>query len=206
MPMKTAARSPARADRYALYERAVQDPQLELKLLERMLRRAGRRAQRLREDFSGSALLAAAWVSRGPLRSAIAVDHDRRVHDWARAHRLPGLGPAAARLELVHADVRHGPEGPFDAIAALNFSYQAFHTRAALKDYLSASLGALAPRGVLMLDVLGGWLVQQGLVERRPLPGGCATGGDTTGESGPCPSCPISSMRSASRPSRSYGT
>jgi len=156
-------------DPYALYERAVQDPVVELGLLERALRRAGRPAKRLREDFSGTALLSARWVAAGPERSAVAVDIDPAVHDWARAHHVPALGSASRRLRLVHADVRRGPSGPFDAVVALNFSYQVFRTRTSLKDYLSGARRALAPGGVLMLDVFGGGLAQQGLLDRRRL-------------------------------------
>ncbi|HEY3451998.1 MAG TPA: class I SAM-dependent methyltransferase [Myxococcales bacterium] len=160
------------ADRFALYEEAVQEPEDELALLEGALRRAGRPAVRLREDFSGTALLSATWVGADPRRVAVAVDNDPAVHDWARLRRLPRLGQAAKRLRLVQADVRRGPRGPFDAIVALNFSYRALHARKELKDYLRGALRALAPGGVLMLDAYGGWLTQQGLTERRKLGGG----------------------------------
>lgn len=156
-------------DPYSLYERAVQDPDVELGLLERALRRSGRPAKRLREDFSGTGLFSARWVAAGPERSAVAVDIDRAVHDWGRAHHGPALGSASRRLRWVRADVRRGPSGPFDAVVALNFSYQALRTRPALKDYLSGALRALAPGGILMLDAFGGWLAQQGLIERRRL-------------------------------------
>lgn len=172
MHSKPAVRAPAAStiDRYALYEKAVQDPDLELALLERMLRRAGRPARRLREDFSGTALLSARWVSAGPDREAVAVDRERRVHAWTRANRLTGLGAAARRLELVCGDVRRAASHPpFDAIIALNFSYQNLLTRGALRDYLTGVRGALAPGGVLMLDLFGGELVQLGLTERRRL-------------------------------------
>jgi len=172
-------RSPARPsraaqpppDRHRLYELAVQDPGAELDLVERTLRRSGRHPRRLREDFSGTALLAATWVARGPRREAVAVDRDRSVHDWARRHRLPGL-PGAERLRLATADVRRAPRGPFDAIVALNFSWQAFRERAALRSYFAAALRSLAPGGVLVLDLFGGWLAQQTRTERRRLPGG----------------------------------
>jgi SAM-dependent methyltransferase len=165
-------RKPTRPDRYLLYEKAVQEPQTELALVERLLKRGGRPARRLREDFSGTALLSATWVARGPGRSAMAVDLDPAMHDWARAHRLPGLGAAAQRLQLVNTDVRRGPRGRFDAVIALNFSYQIFQTRTAMKQYLSNVRRALAPGGVFVLDVFGGWLTQRGLTERRRLGGG----------------------------------
>lgn len=165
-------RLPPADDPHRLYELAVQDADDELALLLRVLRRAGRQALRLREDFAGTSLLAARWVTSGPRRSAVAVDLDPGVHAWARAHRLPSLGRAAERLRLVRADVRRGPRGPFDAIIAFNFSWQVLRTREALRGYLAAARRALAPGGVLLLDVFGGWDAQRPLRERRRLRGG----------------------------------
>jgi SAM-dependent methyltransferase len=170
-PARTPRRS-ASLDRHLLYERAVQSPDAELGLLLRLLRRAGHPARRLREDFSGTALLSASWVTGGPRRTAVAVDLDPAVHRWAERHRLPGLGAAARRLRLVEADVRRGPRGPFDAILALNFSYQVFHRRADLLAYLRAARRALAPGGLFMLDLFGGWLAQQEVEEHRRIGGG----------------------------------
>jgi SAM-dependent methyltransferase len=169
------ARAPGRRpvpDRHLLYERAVQSPEAELGLVRRLLRRAGQPARWLREDFSGTALLSAAWVRSGPRRIAVAVDLDPAVHRWAAIHRLPALGPAAERLHLVQADVRRAPPGPFDAILALNFSYQVFQERAALKAYLAAARRALVPGGLFMLDLFGGALAQQAATERRRIGGG----------------------------------
>jgi SAM-dependent methyltransferase len=169
------ARKPGRLpahDPHLLYERAVQSPDAELGLLRRLLRRAGQPARWLREDFSGTALLSASWVRSGPERIAVAVDLDPAVHRWAAAHRLPALGRAAERLRLVQADVRHAPRGPFDAVLALNFSYQVFQQRAALKAYLTAARRALVPGGLLLLDLFGGALAQQAATERRRIGGG----------------------------------
>lgn len=168
------ARRPAspRPDRHLLYQRAVQNADAELDLLERVARRAGQPVRALREDFSGTALLAASWVRRGPGRTAVAVDRDPGALDWARRHRLPALGPAASRLRLAQADVRRGPRGPFDAILALNFSWQAFTTRAGLRGYLAAARRSLRPGGVLLLDAFGGWEAQRPLREARAIGGG----------------------------------
>lgn len=154
-------------DRHVLYEKAVQDPSFEIRLLERLLRRAGVSGRRLREDFSGTALMAARWVERGPDHTAAAVDLDPAVHAWARAHRLPALGPDRDRLALFTADVRAGPPGPFDAIVALNFSWMVLADRQALGGYLRAARAALAPGGALVLDAFGGWDAQKVLTERR---------------------------------------
>lgn len=174
MPRATrrTSRRPAAPDRHLLYERAVQSPDTELGLLTRLLRRAGQPALRLREDFSGTALLSASWVAGGPRRTAVAVDLDTSVHRWAARHRLPALGAAARRLRLVEADVRHAPRGPFDAILALNFSYQVFHRRADQLAYFRAVRRSLAPGGLFVLDLFGGWLAQREATERRRIGGG----------------------------------
>lgn len=169
-PRRRAPVSPS-TDRYVLYERAVQEPNDEIALLERMLKKTGRPPRRLREDFSGTALLAATWVLKGPDRTAVAVDLEPKVHAWARAHRLPDLGDAARRLRLVQADVRRGPRGPFDAILALNFSYMVFQARPDLRDYFRSVRRSLAPGGVFMLDLFGGWLAERGLADRRKVRG-----------------------------------
>jgi SAM-dependent methyltransferase len=150
----------------------VQHGPTEVDLLERILRRRGRRPRRLREDFSGTALLAVEWVRRGPARTAVAVDIDPAVHAWARRQRVPELGETSARLRLVTADVRASPGRDFDAVVAFNFSYSVFKTRAELGRYLRRARRALAPGGLLVLDAFGGWDAQKELVERRRIAGG----------------------------------
>jgi SAM-dependent methyltransferase len=168
----TRAPAPSPRDPHVLYERAVQNPDGEIDLVLRLLRRRGHPARRLREDFSGTAAIAARWVERGRDRTAVAVDLDPGVHAWARRFRVPALGEAAARLELVTADVRESPGRGFDAILALNFSYGVFRTREALRGYLVAARRALAPGGLVALDAFGGWDAQKALVERRRIGGG----------------------------------
>jgi SAM-dependent methyltransferase len=164
--------APEPHQRHRLYERAVQDAPGEVALIERILRRHGRTPRRLREDFSGTALLSEEWVLRGRGRSAVAVDVDPSVHRWAREHRLARARAAARRLSLVTADVR-GPTGRgYDAIVAFNFSYSVFKRREELRDYLRRARAALSPGGVIVLDAFGGWDAQKELVERRRIGGG----------------------------------
>lgn len=165
-------RPAAAPDPHRLYEAAVQDAPSEVDLLDRVLRRGGRRPLRLREDFSGTALVSAEWVRRGRERTAVAVDLDPAVHAWARAHRLPPLGDAARRLALVTADVRAPNGRGYDAVVAFNFSYSVFKTRLELGAYLRRVRAALAPGGVFVLDAFGGWDAQKELVERRRIRGG----------------------------------
>jgi SAM-dependent methyltransferase len=174
-PKRRRARRTPRAerpDRHRLYERAVQDAPSEVDLVDRVLRRHGRRPLRLREDFSGTALVSAEWVRRGAARTAVAVDLDPGVHAWAARHRLPELGAAADRLRLVTADVRERNGSGYDAVVAFNFSYSVFKRREELLGYLRRASAALAPGGVFLLDAYGGWDAQKVLVERRRIRGG----------------------------------
>jgi SAM-dependent methyltransferase len=174
-PRPAAGRGPtaaARADRHRLYEAAVQDPGDELRRLERLFREAGRAPGSLREDFCGTALLAARWVAGRRGRTATAVDLDAGVLAWARAHRLPALGAAARRLRLRQGDVRRAGPGRFDAVVALNYSYQVFHRREWLCDYFRAVRRSLAPDGLFLLDAFGGWEAHRPVRQGRRLRGG----------------------------------
>lgn len=150
----------------------MQDAPSEVDLVDRLVRSGGRVPLRLREDFSGTALVSAEWVRRGARRTAVAVDRDASVHAWARAHRLPPLGDAASRLALLTGDVRGANGEGYDAVVAFNFSYSVFKTRDEVREYLRNVRDALAPGGVFVLDVYGGWDAQKELVESRRLPGG----------------------------------
>ncbi|MBI5494953.1 MAG: class I SAM-dependent methyltransferase [Deltaproteobacteria bacterium] len=161
--MKT--RSPslaARADPHALYERAVQDPLREVRLLVRVYQDAfGATPLRLREDFCGTAAVSAAWVRGGARRQAWGVDQDRTVLEWGMRHHVAALAPAARRrIHLMRGDVRAPAPVRVDVIAAANFSFFGFHARADLRDYLCQARKNLARRGVLVLEMMGGADVQ----------------------------------------------
>lgn len=159
------------ADRFALYERAVQDPTRDVALLARQFRSAaGRTARVLREDFCGSAALACAWVQRHGDNVAYAVDHDPDVLAWAKARADRVLPPAArAALRFACADVRTGRGPRADVVCAFNFSYCTFKTEVELLGYLRRCRARLARDGILVLDVWGGGLTQAELEDRQRL-------------------------------------
>ena len=73
----------SQADRHALYEQAVQDPERDVRFFSRVYRRLrGRDALRLREDFCGTAALCHAWVQSMPERTAVGVDLCQETMDW----------------------------------------------------------------------------------------------------------------------------
>jgi hypothetical protein len=143
--------------RFAFYEAAVQVPEHEVSFFERAYKDAHHALpQVLREDFSGTAAVARAWVASGPERRAAAVDHDPEplAEGLAEASRL---GLPAARLRFIESDVRRAEINPAADVACVqNFSINELGERAALLEYLHGTLAGLAARGVLVIDVMGG--------------------------------------------------
>ena len=159
----------SRADRYDLYQRAVQEPEADFRLIERVFRRRyGRPPRTFREDFCGTALIACRWVARHPENRAFAIDLDPAPLAWGRAHNLTALAPEqAARVKLIEGDVRDVGHAKVDVTAALNFSYYLFQRRDELRQYLRCARATLLPEGMLLLDAYGGADAQRTLRERR---------------------------------------
>lgn len=166
---------------HALYEASVQGVEYDLDLMERIYRRHhGRRFRLLREDFCGTAALAGAWVLRRPENRAWGLDLDGPTLDWARTHRLPRLGPAARRLELIQADVRRVTRPRADVIGANNFSYWVFHQRRDLVRYFRSAHRSLRRGGLLFLSAFGGTEAAGSLVERKKVAASNSIAGDPT--------------------------
>ncbi len=144
------------ADRYDLYQRAVQAPEADVEFLTSTFEEARQRVPLgLREDFAGTAYLSAAWVASHPDRWAVAVDHDEEPLTWGATHNL--TDPAAAeRVELRQGDVRDALERPVDLVCAPNFSICCLHHRPDLIDYLRGACDSLVPDGVLVVELYGG--------------------------------------------------
>ena len=158
-----------RADRYALYQRAVQDPKWEMEFVEQIFReRFGREPRVLREDFCGTALAACEWVRRDPQHRAVGVDLDAEVLGWARAHNISKLTTSAARrLTLVQEDVLTANTVAADILLAFNFSYWTFKRRATLRRYFRQARAHLRSDGVFMLDAYGGYNAFKEMRERQ---------------------------------------
>lgn len=108
----------------------------------------------LREDFSGSAALARAWLTLSPSHRAIAVDHDATVLDRAKTDARAN----APRLRTLANDVLDSATNAAnaDVIAATNFPLGYFHTRDQLLTYLRASRRRLNRKGLFLADLYGG--------------------------------------------------
>jgi hypothetical protein len=158
-----------RADKYELYQEAVQDAEGDVKRLVRMYESEfGRKPRCLREDFCGTALLACAWASSHRDREAIGVDLDPEPLAWGRRHNLAELGSKQARrVHLVQGDVRRFSGPRTDLLAAFNFSYFTFQTRTQLRSYFEKAHAGLEDRGLFVLDAYGGPEAQEARTETR---------------------------------------
>jgi hypothetical protein len=158
-----------RADIYALYEEAVQDPEGDVALIRRIYKRHFNREPRtLREDFCGTAVMACTWIREHADNRAVGVDLDPDPLKWCREHHVPKLKPEqAARLELVEGDVLDVTTEPVDIAVAFNFSYFVFHERRRLVEYFRKARAALGPEGLFVIDLYGGADSQRTLAETR---------------------------------------
>lgn len=172
--MPTTPRRPRRtartADKHELYQLAVQAPEVDAPFLRRYFTRlVGRAPCSLREDFCGTALLAAHWVAMRREHRAIGVDFDQATLDWGRRHNVDGKldDEQRSRLQLLHADVRTVHAPPVDLIVAFNFSYSLFMTRDALRAYFAHVRKGLVRDGLFVIDAWGGSETLDEREERR---------------------------------------
>ena len=147
----------AAADKYDLYVRSVQTPDVEVAFFDRAFRgQYGRLPTVLREDFCGTAAVCYDWVKRKGERVAIGVDLDAEPLAWGSNRYSADMNDEqASRLTLVHGDVRED-KTKAEVIAAQNFSYYCFETREDLRAYFRHVHSCLESEGMLVLDVLGG--------------------------------------------------
>lgn len=168
------------ADPHILYERAVQSIPADLNFAERIFREHRRRELRtIREDFCGTAALAASFVRRHAANRAYGVDLDAPTLDWGLTHHVARLtDDQAARLTLLEANVLEAATPPVDLVLALNFSYSVFHERAALLAYFKAARAALNEKGLFLVDAFGGTESMIEFEEVRRMPAGETVEGD----------------------------
>lgn len=162
------------ADRFELYENAVQDADTEMEFVADVYSETrGREARVLREDFCGSGWAACEWVRRDSGNRAFGVDLDEEVLEWGRQRHWSGLSAdEQARVKLLHGDVLATDTGPADIIVAMNFSYWIFKERAQLLKYFKTVHDGLAEDGMFLMDAYGGYeAFQDEYTEKRKCDG-----------------------------------
>ena len=162
-----------KADRYKLYESSVQCAETEVDFVEYEFKKLrGRRAALLREDFCGTAAVCFEWASRGQENTAIGVDIDGEVLNWANENHLPQLkGTARSNVKLIRGDVLKVSTPQQDVILAMNFSYWLFKERKILLAYFRKVRKNLEIDGIFFLDCFGGSDAYRELKERTKLDG-----------------------------------
>lgn len=158
------------ADKYHLYELAVQAPDAEIEFVDDTFKRlTGRRGVRLREDFCASAATAAEWVKLRPTNTAVGLDLEPKILKWAAKNTLAKLtDEQRTRLKLLERNVlTPGNATGMDIVLAMNFSYWIFRERATMVDYFRKVRDSLVKDGVFFLDIYGGWEANRTQVERR---------------------------------------
>lgn len=147
-----------KADKFVCYQESVQSPEHEIELFEQVYRDVNRRRPlTLREDFCGTFAVCCEWVKSHPRRTAVGVDLCGDTLQWGREHNLNRLKETeASRVRLLQKDVRRGSRPQVDVLAAQNFSFWIFKTRAEVLEYLKVARSNLQPGGVMVMDMMGG--------------------------------------------------
>ena len=161
------------ADKFVLYQKAVQSPESEVDICDRIYRKQYGQAPTLfREDFCGTALISCEWAKRRCANHAYGVDLHKPTLDYGRKHSLSQLSEeAAARVHLIQGNVLHARRPKVHIVGAFNFSYFIFKHRNELVAYYTAVRKSLAPKGMFILDAYGGWEAQEEMTEETKHPG-----------------------------------
>ena len=151
-------RTAVSSDKYELYELSVQEPEAESDLVDQVWKELrGRTPHHIREDFCGTAAVCMDWVKRRRNNTAVGVDLDATVLQWAEARSRQRLKTSQInRMKLVRGNVLTARTKPVDSVLAMNFSYFIFKTRPELRRYFQAARKALVKDGLLLLDAYGG--------------------------------------------------
>jgi len=170
---ENAASMSSRADRHALYEKAVQNVEQEYDFVNTTYRKIkGHNAHSLREDFCGTANMSCEWVKNRKKNTAIGVDLDPEVLAWGEKHNLSKLSSdARKRITLIKDDVLLVKTDPVQVILAMNFSYQLFKTREQMRNYFSQVHKSLTNDGIFFMDAFGGYDAYREIREKTKLKG-----------------------------------
>lgn len=165
--------SASTADKYDLYQKAVQSPDLDVRFLRRVFEQTrGRKPRHFREDFCGTALLSATWLQLSPPgATAEGFDLDPEPVAWGLAHHFADLGAKAKGFSAHLKDVREPGHRHYDVRVAQNFSYCILKTRAEMLEYFERAHASLGGDGLFVLDLYGGGEATEEMEEETKLGG-----------------------------------
>lgn len=164
----------SQADKFECYQLSVQTPDHEVEFFDRVFRDFYKRKPvSLREDFCGTFAVCCEWVKLGPKRTAVGVDLCGDTLLWGTGNNLNKLTPDQTdRVRLIKQDVRKRNRPTVDVLAAQNFSFWIFKTRAEVVEYFRAARANLSRQGVMVMDMMGGYeCLEEGRIEKRKIKG-----------------------------------
>ena len=156
------------ADRFFLYEEAVQCVEAEIDIIDSLFEKLkGRQASTLREDFCATANTSCEWVKRRDTNTAICFDIDQVVLDWSQKNKIEKLTTEqSSRIKLIKENVLNAKNDPVDIVLAMNFSYWVFKERKLMIEYLKKVRNSLVDDGIFFSDAYGGYEAFQELKEK----------------------------------------
>ena len=125
------------ADRHICYEEAVQCAEAEIDIIDSIFKKLKKRqASTLREDFCGTTNTSCEWIKRRNTNTAICVDLDKDVLDWAKRNKIEKqTAEQSSRISLINDDVLNITNDPVDIVLAMNFSHWTFKERKLMIEY-----------------------------------------------------------------------
>ena len=161
-----------KADKYLCYQKSVQSPEHEVEFFEQAFKdEFGRQPKTLREDFCGTYAICCEWVKRGRERTAMGVDLDPEPIAWGTENNFSSLTQHQKdRVKILEQDVRKRNRPRVDVLAAQNFSFWLFKTRAEVLEYFTVARSNMADQSVLVMDMMGGGgCFEEGRVDKRTI-------------------------------------
>jgi SAM-dependent methyltransferase len=145
-------------DIHWLYEASVQNVDTDLDFGTRVYRKHWKRKPlTVREDFCGTAKLAARWVQKNKQHEAWGIDFHKPTLDWGIKYNVAELSnKEKQRLHLICGDVLEESTPKVDLAFALNFSFCVFKQREVLRNYFKRVYKALNKEGLFVMDIYGG--------------------------------------------------
>ena len=146
------------ADKFVCYQHSVQEPDHEVRVFDQVYREAYKtKPTTLREDFCGTFAVSCEWAKSDKNRQAIALDICPETLAWGTENNLGKLkAKVAERVEVLEQDVRSRTVPQVDVLAAQNFSFWCFKTRAEVVNYFKTACENLGEKGVMVMDMMGG--------------------------------------------------
>ena len=146
------------ADKFVCYQHSVQEPDHEVRVFDQVYREAYKtKPMTLREDFCGTFAVSCEWARSDKNRRASGRDICPETLAWGTENNLGKLkAKVVERVEVLEQDVRSRTVPQVDVLAAQNFSFWCFKTRAEVVNYFKPACENLGEKGVMVMDMMGG--------------------------------------------------